>query len=121
MTTQDALFEITAPAVTQGVVYLMTDGHLLKFGWSGRPSPAPRSGELRATVIGFMPGSRADERQRLAQFSRWSVGGEWFRVPDDPLSLWELMILAAQMGQWKGIPAQEALMRVIAANLRRAA
>lgn len=104
-----------------GIVYLMTDGYLLKFGYSARGTPKPRSGELRAIVIGFTPGTRADERAYLASVRRWSVGGEWFRVPDDPEALKSLMNTARLMGQWKGVPATEALLRVIASNLRRAA
>jgi hypothetical protein len=108
-------------ATSTGIVYLMTDGYLLKFGYSSRGTPKPRSGELRATVIGFMPGTRADERAYLDSVKRWSVGGEWFRVPDDPDALAALMTTTRLMGQWKGVRAADAVLRVIAANLRRAA
>lgn len=121
---QETLFP-ELPASTSisaaGIVYLMTDGYLLKYGYSGRGTPKPRSGELRATVIGFMPGTRADEKAYLASVKRWSVGGEWFRVPDDPAALAGLMATAKLMGQWKGVRATDVLLRVIAANLRRAA
>lgn len=108
-----------------GIVYLMTDWYMLKWGWSGRSTPAQRSGELRASPIGFMPGSRADEDAYKRAFSRWCVGGEWFCVPNGPdggTDLHNLWLIAAGLGQWKGVPATESLARVIANNiLRRAA
>ncbi len=104
-----------------GIVYLMTDWYKLKFGWSSRATPKPRSGELRASPIGFMPGSRTDEEAYLRQFAPWCVGGEWFSVPDDPAALHNLWLIAIGMGHWKGVPATVSLARVVANNLRRAA
>lgn len=107
-----------------GIVYLMTDWYMLKWGWSGRSTPAPRSGELRASPIGFMPGSRADEDAYKRAFSRWCIGGEWHCVPYGPAGaadLHTLWLIVQGMGQWKGVPATESLARVIANNMRRAA
>jgi hypothetical protein len=106
---------------TSGVVYLMTDGYLLKFGWTGDNTPRRRRGELRARIIGFQPGSRADEDALLRHVRPWSVGGEWFAVPAGPDALYWLMLIAQGMGGWKGISAMRALAEIIAANLRRAA
>ena len=118
---QVTLFPMPVTNQAPSIVYLMTDWYLLKFGWSGRSTPKPRSGELRASVIGFQPGSRADEKAHLAMVQKWCRGGEWFAVPDDPAVLHWLWLVAHGMGQWKGIPATESLARVIANNLRRAA
>jgi hypothetical protein len=112
--------ELPEPA-TSGIVYLMTDGYLLKFGWTGDQTPRRRSGELRARIIGYQPGSRADEQVFLTRVRPWSVGGEWFMVPIDPQGLHWLMLVAQGMRGWKGASATEALVEVIAANLRRAA
>lgn len=120
---QEPLFEAPGPVAAPdiGIVYLMTDWYMLKWGWSGRSTPKPRSGELRASPIGFMVGSRADEAVYKRQFKRWCIGGEWFTVPASGDDLYLLWLIAANLGQWKGIPATEALARVIANNLRRAA
>ena len=115
---QESLFDVPGQIVAAGIVYLMTDWYLLKWGFSSRATPKPRSGELRASVIGFMPGTRGDEKSHLASVKRWTEGGEWFRVPDDPQALWSLMNTAKLLGQWQGIPATESLARVIANNLR---
>ena len=115
---QEALFDVPGQAVTTGIVYLMTDWYLLKWGFSARATPKPRSGELRASVIGFKPGTRDDEKSYLASVKRWNAGGEWFHIPDDPQALWSLMNTAKLLGQWQGIPATESLARVIANNLR---
>jgi hypothetical protein len=115
------LFEVDFPDTSQGILYLMTDGYLLKFGWSSRPTPKPRSGELRAGIIGYQAGTRADEKKYLAMVQKWCRGGEWFSVPDDPAVLHWLWLIAQGMGQWKGVKATEALAYVIANNLRRAA
>lgn len=112
------LFDLPGQLIVTGIVYLMTDWYLLKWGFSSRATPKPRSGELRASVIGFMPGTRADEKAYLASVKRWTEGGEWFRVPDDPQALWSLMNCAKLLGQWQGVPATESLARVIANNLR---
>jgi len=103
-----------------GVVYLMTDGYLLKWGYTAR-SIRQRSGELRAQVIGFMTGTREDEARMHAMVRRWCVGGEWFRLPDDPVTLHWLQLMVRNLGGWRGISAEKALAVVIAANLRRAA
>lgn len=104
-----------------GIVYLMTDGYMLKFGWTGDSTPRRRRGELRARIIGYQPGSRANEQVYLAHVLPWSVGGEWFTVPTTPGGLHWLMCVAQGMRDWKGMPASLALAEVIAANLRRAA
>ena len=107
-----------------GVVYLMTDGYLLKWGYTGRSLPGglrQRSGELRAQIIGFKPGTRDDEDRHKEYVSRWCVGGEWFRLPDDPAVLYWLQVIAQGMGGWGCRNASELLARVIVANLRHAA
>jgi hypothetical protein len=113
--------ELPDSPAQSGIVYLMTDWYKIKWGWSGRRTPTQRSGELRASVIGFIAGTRADEAAYHAHFKRWCVGGEWFSIPDDPVALHDLWLLAVGMGQWQGIKATESLARVIANNLRRAA
>lgn len=100
-----------------GLVYLMTDGYLLKFGYTSRKI-GQRSGELRARVVAFTPGTRADERRHHAQFKSWNVGGEWFRLPDNSLMLGFLRRMVAE---WAGEPGLRAFDDVVAANLRRAA
>src|SRR5258708_2650743 len=107
-----------------GVVYLMTDGYLLKWGYTGRSLPGglrQRSGELRAQIIGFKPGTKADEARHQEYVGRWCVGGEWFRLPDDPAVLYWLQVMVQGMGGWGGRQASELLARVIVANLRHAA
>lgn len=119
---QEDLFPDLPVAETRaGIVYLMTDWYLLKWGWTGEASPKPRSGQLRASIIGFKAGTRNDERAYLDYVKHWSVGGEWFRVPTNGPDLYWLMLAARDLGGWKGVSAQEALMRVIANNLKRAA
>lgn len=103
-----------------GVVYLMTDGLKLKWGYTSR-GIGQRSGELRAQVIGFRPGTRADETACRDMVRRWCIGGEWFSLPDDPGAFRWLQLAVRNLGGWRGIPAEEVLARVIAANLRRAA
>lgn len=103
-----------------GIVYLMTDGLKLKWGYTSR-GVRQRSGELRAQVIGFMPGTRKDETAFREMVRRWCIGGEWFSLPDDPAALYWLHLTARSLGGWRGVSATEALTRVIAANLRRAA
>lgn len=106
-----------APTATAGVVYWMTDGYLIKVGFTTR-TVKQRSGELRATVICFGPGSRDDERASQAILRPWCVGGEWFRLPDkaDVLS-W----LRHRIYEWGGNSGLQILDQIIAANLRRAA
>jgi hypothetical protein len=103
-----------------GIVYLMTDGYLLKWGYTGR-GIRQRSGELRAQVVGFMAGTRDDEAAFHETVRRWCVGGEWFSLPDDPAMLYWLQLTVRGLGGWRGVPAEEVLARIITANLRRAA
>jgi hypothetical protein len=114
--TQLALLDDYRP-VGLGIVYCMTDGYLIKIGWTSR-SVKQRSGELRAYVIASTPGSRADERRFHALFSHYRVAGEWFRLPDDGRSLGRLRML---INEWGGPAGLMALDQVIAANLKRAA
>jgi|SRR6516162_1789887 hypothetical protein len=100
-----------------GIVYFMTDGYLIKIGYSSRPVKY-RSVEVRATVLAFQPGSRTEERQLHQIFKRWCVGSEWFRVPDEPTALTELRLLVQEWGGQHGLTILD---RVIAANLRRVA
>lgn len=113
---QLSLLPVELDGAKPGVVYVMTDGYLLKIGYTTR-GIRQRSGELRARVVCFWPGSRADEKAYHAQFARWNVGGEWFRVPDEPGPLSELRLLIQEWGSRKGL---RLLDEVIAANLRRA-
>lgn len=107
------------PAGT-GIVYLMTDWFLLKWGYTGR-GLRQRSGELRAQVVGFMPGTREDEARFHDTMRSWCVGGEWFRVPDTRDGLYWLQLTVRGLGQWGGVPAEEVLAQVVANNIRRAA
>lgn len=101
-----------------GFVYLMTDGMLLKVGYTGRSSPRQRSGELRASLVCFWVGTRDDEARLKAQLNPWCVGGEWFRLPDNgPM----LSVLREKIGKWGGQAGLQRLDWVIANNLRRAA
>ena len=104
-----------------GIVYLMTDGLMLKFGYVSRAARlGQRKGELRAQIIGFKAGSHADEARYLDSVKRWAIPGtEWFRVPDEPGDLYWLWLVAKDFGGWKGCPAAEMLLRVVAANLRQ--
>ena len=101
-----------------GFVYLMTDGYLLKAGFTGRRDARQRSGELRARLICSWPGTRQDETRLKAQLQPWCVGGEWFRLPDNSpmLSLLRQKITAA--GGDTGLLVFD---WVIVNNLRRAA
>jgi len=106
---------LDTPAIHQpGVVYWMTDGYLIKCGYTSR-GIRQRSGELRATVIAFQPGNRKTERAYQDRFKPWCVGGEWFRLPDEPQALSELRIL---LTEWGGHRALAILDSVIVANLR---
>jgi hypothetical protein len=104
-----------------GIVYLMTDGLMLKFGYVSRPERLKqRKGELRAQIIGFVPGTTADEDAYLKHVEKWLIPGtEWFRLPHSPDDLYWLWCIAKHFGGWKGCPAPEMLSRVIAANLRQ--
>ena len=86
-----------------GIVYFMTDGYLIKIGYSSRPVKY-RSVEVRATVLAFQPGSRTEERQLHQIFKRWCVGSEWFRVPDEPTALLfnagERVLAETMKGYW---------------------
>jgi hypothetical protein len=105
------------PSGRNGIVYLMTDGLLLKWGYTSR-GLRQRSGELRAQIIGFLCGTREDEARYHELMRPWCIGGEWFSVPDDPAVLDSLWLIVYGLGQWKNIPATRAFAHVIAANLR---
>lgn len=112
--------ELPDSSAKTGIVYLMTDGLKLKWGYTSR-GIRQRSGELRAQVVGFMTGTREDEDRFHDMVRRWCVGGEWFSLPDDPAVLYWLQLTVRSLGGWRGVPAEEVLARVISANLRRAA
>lgn len=112
--------ELPETRTSTGIVYLMTDWMLLKWGYTAR-GIRQRSGELRAHVIGFTAGTREDETQMHAMVKRWCIGGEWFSLPDDPAVLYWLQLTVRNLGGWNGCRAEELLARVIANNLRRAA
>src|SRR5258707_10981434 len=78
-----------------GIVYLMTDGLMLKFGYVSRASRLrQRKGELRSQIIGFKPGTKSDEAAYLSCVRRWLIPGtEWFRLPDDPADLYWLHLV----------------------------
>lgn len=120
MTQLTLLPELPDSLPRTGIVYLMTDGYLLKWGYTSR-GIRQRSGELRAQVIGFMSGTREDEDRYHEMVRRWNVGGEWFSLPDDPAVLYWLQLTVRGLGGWHGIPGEEVLARIISANLRRAA
>ena len=120
MTQLTLLPELPDSDARTGIVYLMTDGLKLKWGYTGR-GIRQRSGELRAQVVGFMTGTRDDEARFHDIVRRWCVGGEWFSLPDDPAVLYWLQLTVRGLGGWRGIPAEEVLARIVAANLRRAA
>jgi hypothetical protein len=104
----------------RGKVYLMTDGRLLKWGYTSR-SLRQRSGELRAQVIGWKPGIRADEAALHRMVSQWGQGGEWFKLPDHPVTLHAFLRVVDDLQPWRGIPVSQVFARVLASNLRRAA
>lgn len=120
MTQLTLLPDLPGSQIRTGIVYLMTDGLKLKWGYTSR-GLHQRSGELRAHVIGFMAGTRDDEDRFHDMVSHWCIGGEWFSLPDDPAVLHWLQLTVRGLGQWGGIPADEIFARIIAANLRRAA
>lgn len=106
------------PQTARGLVYLMTDGYLIKVGYTGRSSPRQRSGELRAKLLCFWPGSREDEARLKIQLKPWCVGGEWCRLPDTaPV----LGFLRERIEQWGGKAGSQLLDWIIINNLRRAA
>jgi hypothetical protein len=88
--------ELPGAAARAGTVYLMSDGYKLKWGYTSR-GIRQRSGELRALVIGFMSGTRDDERDLHAMVKRWNVGGEWFSMPDDPAVFHRLRRLVGRL------------------------
>jgi hypothetical protein len=106
------------PQTATGFVYLMTDGYLIKVGYTGRRDVKQRSGELRAELLSFWPGTREDERRLKAQLKPWCVGGEWCRLPDTaPM----LTFLRERIRKWGGEAGLQRLDWVIVNNLRRAA
>lgn len=106
------------PLGATGFVYLMTDGYLIKVGYTGRSDVKQRSGELRAQLMCFWPGTKADEARLKAQLKPWCVGGEWCHLPDNgPM----LTLLRERVGQWGGKAGLQVLDWVIASNLRHAA
>ncbi len=101
-----------------GFVYLMTDGYLIKAGYTGRRDARQRSGELRARLICSWKGTRDDEARLKGQLQPWCVGGEWFRLPDNsPM----LSLLRRKIEAGGGDTALLVFDWVIANNLRRAA
>lgn len=103
-----------------GTVYLMSDGLKLKWGYTSR-SVRQRSGELRAQVIGFMSGTREDERDLHALVKRWNVGGEWFSVPYDPGVLHRLQCIVDRLEGLDGHDPRVIFAVIVANNLRRVA
>jgi hypothetical protein len=110
-------FDETKP-LPSGFAYLMTDGMLIKVGYTGRRDVKQRSGELRATLLCFWSGTKDDERRLHAQLKPWHAGGEWCRLPDTTPMLSFLRGLVKKHG---GEPGLQVLDWVIVNNLRRAA
>lgn len=74
----------------QGYVYLITDGEYLKIGYS--VNPKKRAAELQTgnarklTLLGFFPGTEADERKLHRKYIKDNELQEWFRISDALLS-----------------------------------
>jgi hypothetical protein len=102
-----------------GICYLMTDGLKLKFGFTTR-SIRQRRGELRATIVGYMTGTRADERDLHAMVKKWALGGEWFTVPDNPSVYHELRCLVDKLTGVGGADPRQIFDTIVAHHLRRA-
>lgn len=85
-TTQLALFPPTSTSVATGFVYVGTDGHKLKIGWSA--SPRRRGGELKLTMLWTFPGTVEDERRLHRLWMRHRINSsEWFQ-PDPAILEW---------------------------------
>lgn len=68
---------------TTGRVYFITDGELIKIGYSG--APEVRLSDLQThsgrelEILKTIPGTYEDERRLHTQFSHLRVRGEWFQ------------------------------------------
>jgi hypothetical protein len=90
--TQLALFPPVANNSVTGFVYIGTDGHKLKVGYSA--SPRRRGGELKLTMLWTFPGTVEDERRLHRLWARHRIGGsEWFQPAPEILEWLDERIL----------------------------
>jgi hypothetical protein len=111
--TQLQLFTTPDPVET-GRVYLATNGYCFKIGYTTRPVKH-RGGELKADIIFSVPGTVKLEQRWLTVFHPWSLGQEWFSLPNEAKALGMLRDLIIWGG---GTKALVYLDHVIANNLR---
>lgn len=65
-------------------VYFARRGKLIKIGWSR--NVRYRVSELKAKLIGTVPGDRAEEKVLHARFAHLRVRGEWFKKDEELLN-----------------------------------
>lgn len=65
-------------------VYFARRGKLIKIGWSR--NVRYRVSELKAKLIGTVPGDRAEEKALHARFAHLRVRGEWFKKDEELLN-----------------------------------
>lgn len=59
---------------------------LIKIGYSRGVTRRLKSKEIRARLLGSIPGFRKEERETHARFAHLRVRGEWFRPGEDLLA-----------------------------------
>lgn len=83
---------------TTGRVYFITDGELIKIGYSGAPTvrlkglQSDNGRELE--IIRTVPGTFEDESRLHAQFAHIRVRGEWFQATPDLVEFARTGVLA---------------------------
>ena len=74
------------PAYTDGTVYFIRKGNLIKIGWTGNMPKRMR--ELKPDqILATMPGTFQDEKNMHVRFRDLREQGEWFRIGPDLVAL----------------------------------